>query len=243
MNKGNLTIGIYLAGRTYHNIKLDYGDFEDWFSRELEKHGVETRIFDVREGQYVDDEPVDGLVITGSSSSVCTDPADWVAPLLDNLQQLMNRNLPMLGVCFGHQALAAASGGKVEKHPRRRELGTTELFLTPDGKESLLFNGLTSPFYAQETHEDVVTSIPEDCGYKVLAENEHNRFQSVQYSDVIYSTQFHPEISAEVMKEYIKVYANRSDEPEKVHSILENVRESSTGAQVMENFVNIVRSS
>ncbi|MBD3275557.1 MAG: hypothetical protein GF372_09615, partial [Candidatus Marinimicrobia bacterium] len=230
MNQNNLTIGIYLAGRTYHNIKLDYGDFEDWFSRMLEKHGAKTRLYDVREGEYMNDEPVDGLVITGSSSSVCTDPADWVAPLLINLKQLMERNLPMLGVCFGHQALAAASGGVVEKHPRRRELGTTELFLTSAGKESQILQGLSSPFYAQETHEDVVTGIPEDCGYKILAQNEHNRFQSIQYSDFIYSTQFHPEISAAVMKEYIKVYAERSDDPENIRSILENVHESATGA-------------
>jgi GMP synthase (glutamine-hydrolysing) len=243
MNRNDLTIGIYLAGHTYHNIKLDYGDFEDWFSRELEKNGAKVRIFDVREGEYMKDEPVDGLVITGSSSSVCTDPADWVAPLLTNLTQLMERNLPMLGVCFGHQALAAASGGVVEKHPRRRELGTTELFLTPDGRNSQILQGLNSPFYAQETHEDVVTEIPEDRGYKILAENEHNRFQSIQYSDVIYSTQFHPEISAAVMKEYIKVYAERSDDTENIGTILENVRESSTGAIVMENFVNIVNGS
>lgn len=243
MSQDNLIIGIYLAGRTYHNIKLEYGDFEDWFSRLLEKYGAETQIFDVRQRQYVEQEPVDAILITGSSSSVCTDPADWVAPLLENLQRLMQQNLPMLGVCFGHQALAAASGGTVEKHPIRRELGTTKLLLTPEGKDSPLLHGLNSPFYAQETHEDVVTGIPEDFGYKILAENDHNRYQSIQYSDVIYSTQFHPEISAEIMKEYIKVYANRSGEQEKMRSVLENVQESSTGALVIENFVRIVRNS
>ncbi len=245
MTTDRITIGIYLAGRTYHDIQLEYGDFEDWFSRELNKHNAETIVFDVRENEYAEPDSVDGIVITGSSSSVCTDPAEWVSPLLEILSQLMQQDLPMLGVCFGHQAMAAAAGGTVKKHPVRRELGTTQLHLTAAGTQSPLFQGIESTFYAQETHEDVVTWLP--GGNRVLAKNEHNAYQSIQFGETAYSTQFHPEISAAVMREYIQVYKDRlqhqiQEKSAEYDVISSRVDDTSTGTILLKNFTEIVRS-
>jgi GMP synthase (glutamine-hydrolysing) len=247
MNEKTLRIAIYLAGATYPAIKEQYGDFEDWFAREITKHNAQTVTFDVRNGEYIQNSEYDGIVITGSSASVRETERVWISDLLQHLRDVFRLNVPTLGVCFGHQALVAASGGEVIKHEVEREIGTKQLYLTDEGMKNPLFKDISPPFHVQETHEDVAIRIPENKDFQVLAWNEHSKFQSVAFSDVILSTQFHPEITAEILREYAKVYSEKNpdamvkNQQKRLQNVLNDIRDTDVGTKIIRNFLSIVR--
>jgi GMP synthase-like glutamine amidotransferase len=75
------------------------------------------------EGQLPAFDGVDHIVVLGAISSV-NDPDPWIAAELDWLREADRRGVPILGICFGGQALCAVSGGRVEQAPRK-EFGWT----------------------------------------------------------------------------------------------------------------------
>lgn len=245
-HKRLLKIALYLPGQTRPEIRVRYGDFEDWFAANLVRQRVTTRTFEVRKGQFPDLKSIDAIIVTGSASSVCTEPDPWVSSLQNHLQTVLQEDIPALGVCFGHQVLAAAAGATVSPHPTGREMGTTELHLTDEGKTHQLFRGISADFQAQETHEDVVTQLPETSEISVLAENDHNPYQALAYSRKIFSVQFHPEISASIMRAYLSGYGkslvqkNEMDQA-KLDERFQNVKETNTGEVLLKNFIEIVR--
>jgi len=235
----DLRVALYITGSTKPEIRYRYGDFEDWFAAFLTPYGVETTTFDVRKGKYPDITAVDGIIITGSSASVCTNPPDWVPVFITHLQDIIDSGIPTLGVCFGHQILAAAAGGVVEPHPDGRESGPTELQKTTLGKSDRLFQDIPEKFRVNMTHEDVVVRSPNG---RVLAYNDYNGFQAIRYSDTIQSVQFHPEFTAAIMEQYTRVYhSGRSGVNDSTGEEQGTSKESSVGRTILANFVNILR--
>ncbi len=97
------------------------GDFEDWIARGL---GRRVQVCSVYEG----DEPptaraTGGVVVTGSAAMV-SDHEAWADRTAEWLRTAVDAGVPVLGICFGHQLLAHALGGKVGPNPRGREIGT-----------------------------------------------------------------------------------------------------------------------
>ena len=74
-----------------------------------------------------------GIIITGSPAMV-TEQQPWMLALAAWLPSVINANLPLLGICFGHQILAQTLGGTVGYHPQGREIGTVDISLTAAGK-------------------------------------------------------------------------------------------------------------
>lgn len=241
-----MKIAIYLTGSTYTDISCRFGDFEDWFARGMNPLGFETITIDVTRGDRPDLGEIDGIIITGSPASVAKDPELWVADTIEHLRDILAMDFPTLGVCFGHQVLAAAAGCEVERHPVARELGTIELRQTGAGQQSPLFRDIPERFKVQETHEDVIWDVPDGSGIRALAENEHNSYQALAYTEHIYSVQFHPEITADIMHVYIDIYGkkllNRGELSEQEYqAIAGNVEESDTGDLIFRNFAEIIR--
>src|SRR5690625_6734079 len=81
----------------------------------------------------------------------------------------------MLGVCYGHQLMAAAFGGHVDFHPEGRESGTLAVRLTETGRADALLGTLPERFYAHLTHAQSVLEAPSDA--QVLAFNDHDANQ------------------------------------------------------------------
>jgi GMP synthase (glutamine-hydrolysing) len=150
------------------------------FRRELAADLVE---FDVTAGNLPPGFDYDGVVVTGSKASVYWDEP-WIDGLLDWLRSAADRDLPVLGICFGHQALAAALGGRVAAMDDV-ELGYREV----DRGDDPLFEGLDDPFVAFETHSDSVVELPP--GATLIAENDRG-VQGFRHGDR-WGVQFHPE--------------------------------------------------
>jgi GMP synthase (glutamine-hydrolysing) len=156
------------------------------FRRELDADLLELDAHD--DLPPLDTLDVDGLVVTGSRSSVYWDEP-WIDALVEWVRVAVeDRDLPALGVCFGHQVLATALGGRVE-HMGDYEIGYREVERAPDAGDDPLLAGLDDRFLAFTTHQDAVVELPP--GAVRIAGNDHG-VQGFRLGRA-WGVQFHPE--------------------------------------------------
>jgi len=130
---------ILQAGSTHPAVRARFGDYGDWFARLVAPRAA-CRVIRAWEEKLPDLAGFDGVLMTGSPRSV-TEPEPWMDEAAGYMLDAA-RTRAVLGVCFGHQLLARALGGRVERNPRGREAGTTEVSLTEDGARDPLFAGV-----------------------------------------------------------------------------------------------------
>lgn len=173
-----------------------------------------------------------GVIVTGSASSV-TERAPWILRTEQYLAKAVEREHPVLGICFGHQLLGQALGGLVERNPRGREMGTVELTHVAD--DPLLVPG-RAPALAHTTHVDSVTVLPQ--GARVLATSALEPHAAVRFGERAWGVQFHPEFDEQVMTEYLETRSPLLlEEGRDPRALLAAVRAAPTGASVLPLFV------
>lgn len=128
----------------------------------------------------------DAFIITGSKASVL-DNTDWVTELKEYVSTAIDKNKPILGICFGHQLLIDVLGGTVEPMGKY-ELGYLPITQTAD---SPLLTNVDDPFYSFITHEDIATELPE--GATQIAKTDHG-IHGFEYEN-LYGLQSHPEFT------------------------------------------------
>ena len=158
------------------------------FRREIDADLVE---FDATAGDLPDHTDFDGVVVTGSRSSVYWDEP-WIPPLVDYVAEAAETGCPVLGVCYGHQVLAEALGGRVAGMDGF-EIGYNEIRRT---REDPLFEGIGDSFTAFTTHGDAVVELPPSA--TLLAEND--RGVHAFRDGHCWGVQFHPEYDAETAR-------------------------------------------
>ncbi len=200
MTVANGSIGILKPGSTYVDMIERFGDYDAWFRRVLEPVGVDCRVYALSDGQAPDPGAADGWIVTGARSSV-VDESPLVDGLLEWIRTVVDRGAPLLGVCYGHQAIAAALGGRVGLHPDSWELGTVEVALTECGREDPLFAGFPDRFQVQATHEDYVVELPP--GGVSLASNAHTAVQALAVGESCRGIQFHTEVTTEISRDFV----------------------------------------
>jgi len=199
-----------------------HGDYPAWFERAL---GRSMPVVRAHQGEKLkaglERHKPQGIIVTGSPLSV-TEKAPWMLELGDALLKL---DIPVLGVCFGHQLLARSAGGDVVVNPRGREIGTVTVKLTEAGRKDPLFAWASwEEIEVQATHLDAVDPLPP--GATILASNENCAVQAYRLSETVAGVQFHPELWAEAMKDLIlsrkeKLAAEGRDVPALVASVHE----------------------
>jgi GMP synthase (glutamine-hydrolysing) len=133
----------------------------------------------------------DGIVLSGSTASVYDpDHADWVATQSELVRRCLSEEIPLLGICFGHQLVNRALGGTVEEDRRRATFVEMEQ-IEPDpvlaGVESLV----------PVLHSDLVTE--PGTGMTVTASTSYNEaFCTRHESAPAWTVQFHPEFTGRV---------------------------------------------
>ena len=192
------------TGRTIEQIKAQHGDFEDWFAEGL---GVPDLLqVDVFRNQPLPAaQDLAGIVITGSAAMV-SEKQDWSERTADWLAQAVHNGIPVLGICYGHQLLAHALGGRVGPNPAGRQIGTVSTQLTNSaGKDALMMN-LPKTFAVQTSHSEVILELP--AGAERLATSPLDDNFSIRFADQVWGVQFHPEFSAPIMSKYINYRAD-----------------------------------
>ena len=192
---------IIRTGRAPDVIRARHGDFPHWFRLGAQLPLPLLHVVDVVAGDAL---PVPGAlagaIITGSAAMV-TERAAWSERTAGWIRNAMDAELPLFGVCFGHQLMAHALGGRVDYLPGGREIGTQAIGKLDAGIGDPLADRLPTSFRAHTTHEQSVLEVP--AGAVVLARSARDPHQLLRYGPHALSTQFHPEFSADVMRAYI----------------------------------------
>jgi len=224
-------IKILDCGPSLESVSKEFGQSPEWIISSLADCDCSFDWIKVYSGQEINDAYADAWIITGSPRSVY-DEDDWMLKLEDSIRGVSNKGAPILGICFGHQIIAKSFGGNVELNPKGWELGSHKITLTEKGKNSLLFNNLPVEIVVYESHQDHISILPEDAIQ--LAYNE-KCVQALQLFDYIFSVQFHPEFSLEIMKKYIETRSSSGV------VIDDNFVEKSTNSDlVLSNFINMI---
>ncbi len=167
-----------------------FGEYPDMFIALLEQAdpALEYTVYDVQQGQYpADIDEMDAYLITGSKAGVYED-RPWIPPLMDFVRSLHTRRKKLIGICFGHQLVAQALGGRVEKSQKGWGVGlhTHRFHVAPHwhDREDMDLDILVS-------HQDQVLQAAPDA--QVLAGSEFCENAVCQVGDHFLTFQGHPE--------------------------------------------------
>ncbi len=210
------------------------GDFEDWIADGLGPAAPPIEVCDVREGRLLPEPSgLAGAIVTGSSAMV-TAREPWSERAAAWLARAVSEGLPVLGICYGHQLLAHALGGRVAANPSGHEIGTVPLTLTHLAADDPLLGGSPSPTPVQTTHLESVLELPR--GVAALATSALDPHHAFRVGSA-WGVQFHPEFSAKVMRGYLEARRERlTDEGLDVDHLIAQVVPSSLGTQVLRRF-------
>ncbi len=182
--------------------------------------------------------PIDAraaYVITGSAANVPTREA-WIVRAEAWLRDVVATGAPTFGICFGHQILAQALGGDVQRNPRGREIGTVSIERHARSDDEPLFEGLPARFEAQVTHIDSVVRLPP--GAEPLAWSDREDYHAIRFNPTCYGVQFHPEMDADVIRSYVETRREILEaEGFAVDALLTNIRDVDAGRRTLQNFV------
>jgi GMP synthase-like glutamine amidotransferase len=180
-------IAIVRTGGPPPALAARHGDYPAMF-RALFGDGHAFEAFDSQAGEWADPAAFDAAVITGSSAGVY-EPDPWIADLLDWIRAAKGRTR-LIGVCFGHQAMAQALGGRVEKSERgwgvglhRYDVVSREPWMIPPAATVAI----------PVSHQDQVIEPPGAA--RVILSSAFTPFAGLAWDDDAISLQGHPEFT------------------------------------------------
>jgi GMP synthase (glutamine-hydrolysing) len=229
---------IIKAGTTFEATARAFGDFEDWTVRGMGLSMKEIRVIAAHRNESLpNDHSFSGVVVTGSHSMV-TDHEPWSEGLAGWLPGIIEQGTPFLGLCYGHQLLAYALGGKVGDHPRGREIGTVRIQTEDEGAGDELIRILPRVFVGHVTHTQTVLSLP--SGAVLLARNAFEPHHAFRMGDRAWGVQFHPEFDAAIMRSYIDEQVQELEAEElDISSVRSGVVETPHAAKILKRFASI----
>lgn len=200
-----MRLGILQTGKVNEALVERHGEYPGMFARlyRAADPSIETRDYAVVDGELPAlPSECDAWLITGSRHGVY-DSLPWIEPLKDFLRRARAAGVPTIGVCFGHQIMAEAFGGRAEKSPKGWGVGVHDYELngTPGWMQ-----GAPGRVSVHALHQDQVTAIPGDatclasspfCEYAMLAYGDPEAPEAI-------SIQPHPEFDEAFMRELIE---------------------------------------
>ena len=211
-----MRIGVLETGAPPQALTPRFGDYPSMF-RDLLGEDFQWRCYDVQgEGLPERPEEQDAYIVTGSSAGVY-DGDPWIARLLEFLRAARGRTR-LVGICFGHQAMAEAFGGKVIKSPKGWGVGlhTYEVLDAAPWMDAAVAISIPA------SHQDQVVELPP--GARVLAASAFTPYGMLEHGQGAVSLQLHPEF-----------------DPAYAEALIESRREARLSAEVADAAVASLR--
>lgn len=226
---------IIKGGITFEKTSSLYGDFDKWVIDRLDNKNLKIKVIDVQNGEPLPkSEECAGVILTGSHSMV-TDEEPWSVKIEKWIPNLIEKEIPLLGICYGHQLLAKALKGKSDYHEKGLELGTVDIKLTNEAKEDTLFKDLPSNFKAHTIHSQTAETLPKNSVR--LAFNNHDKNHAFRVGSSAWGVQFHPEYNKNIMSSYIKEVGKvKKFSEEKIDDFIKGVEETPIANSILKRF-------
>ncbi len=183
-------IGLLLCDHLDTDVAELVGDLSDLFSTAFEPAGMKLRIYEVAKGE-LPASPAEcrGWIISGSRLSAYDD-VQWIEDLSDFIVTAAAARAPQVGVCFGHQLIAQALGGRVERAEVGWGVGAKEFQVVEAAK---WMTPAVDRFRLLMSHQDQVVELP--SGAEVIASAPYCPVGAYSIGSHVFSVQGHPEFT------------------------------------------------
>lgn len=231
------TLLIVNVGQAPEQQLEKYGDFELWAQRAISEVDINITFLDGVNNALPAYDTLAGVIIMGSLAMV-TEKTDWMLRLSNNIIELTEKQIPLLGICFGHQLIAQALGGIVDYNPKGLEIGTVELERLPSASYDPLFESLPENFAAQTVHFQSVQQLPPNA--VCLAKSELDDHHAFRAGSCTWGVQFHPEFTSDIMRDSLE--GLKEAIADSYTSKLEQVAETEQAKQILFRFASMCKS-
>ncbi len=226
---------ILKTGRKIDSLDPIPGDYEDWIAAGMGWEREAVRVIDTAAGgPYPEPAEVAGIAITGSGSMV-SEQAPWMRKTADWLVEAVQQEVPVLGICFGHQLLAHALGGRVDYNPRGVEVGTVEVRLAEAATRDPLFSVLPARLPAQLSHRQSVLELPPEA--TLLGSSAMEPHQGFAFGPCAWGVQFHPEFDERIIPCFVRYYREiLAEEGRSTEDLLTAIRPAPESQALLKRF-------
>ena len=225
-----MKVAILETGRPPGNLSDEFGDYVAMFAEMLGPQ-FEIERFDVAAGELPSAATHGAYLITGSPAGVY-EPLPWIAPLCDFIRAAKDSR--MVGICFGHQIMAEALGGHVEKSDKGWGAGLHRYKIIRS--EPWMDGTAATDIAAPASHQDQVIIQPPNT--EIVAQSAFTPFAGLAWTDrSAISFQFHPEFSPAFAKALIEKRYDAVPDPEKAIASLDSPNDNARVAGWIRRFL------
>lgn len=169
-------------------------------------------------------EAFDGYILTGSPHSVY-ERSEWIAQEITFLRGAKAKQRPIFGICFGHQLMADAFGGRTQEAPQGWGLGPQRYQY-----DQLALGGEHFVF-----HQDQVLELPPQA--RCVGGSSHCRYGALAYSFAALSVQYHPEFTPEYVRALLEMYGGNDLPTDRAEAALAALEQQAVDNQPVAQWV------
>eukprot|EP00249_Psilotum_nudum_P028895 c38887_g1_i1 orf=343-1125(-) len=228
------SFAVLLAGQTLEYVQKKYGGLGCLFVKFLSDPGETWDIFPVIKGHFPTDEELqkyDGFVVTGSRHDA-HGGEDWIQKLCQLIQKVHQKRKKLLGICFGHQVLSLALGGKTGRAPVGWEVGLKNVIISDALLSKPYGHKLPPSIRVIEVHQDQVSEIPP--GGELLASSEKTGIEIFAVGEHVLGIQGHPEFTEDVLHNFLDTGCHQGLTEELINEAVASMKEGKPDREILQ---------